>query len=253
MKEETSLAIIQSIVDSQRDLMVLFEENNPVLVNRAFKNFFSVSSLVEYREEFGPFVNNFVPHPSYFHGDKIAKGSNWVDAILELPTEQRIVSMMTPMYEPHAFLVYIQKIDEYVIGVFEDITQTLIKRIMIENNASIDKPSGAYAKNYFLQIAQSFQDAAVFNKKTISAILIKTAEKEVIEPLELVKHFKSIIRQDNMLIRWQDNSFLLIYLVDSLSNAQKMLDKVYTKGCSFTLITQQEKEGIKEFIKRVES
>lgn len=253
MKEEISLEIIQTIIDSQKDLMILFEENDPILINRAFKKFFTVSSLDEYKEEFGPFVNNFVPHPSYFHEEKIAKGSSWVDAILELKESERIVSMMTPTYEPHAFLVHVQKIDRYVIGVFEDITQTLIKRIMIENNASIDKPSGAYAKNYFLQIAQSFQDAAVFNKKTISAILIKTAEKEVIEPLELVKHFKSIIRQDDMLIRWQDNSFLLIYLVDSLSNAQKMLDKVYTKGCSFTLITQQEKEGIKEFIKRVES
>ena len=253
MREETSLAIIQSISDSQQDLIVVFEQNTPILINRAFKKFFAVSSLDDYKEEFGPFVNNFVPHPSYFHSEKIAKGSSWVDAILEIEESERIVSMMTPTYEPHAFLVKLQKIEEYMIAVFEDITQTLIKRIMIENNASMDGQSGAYAKNYFLQIAQSFQDAAVFNKKTISAILIKTAEKEVIEPLELVKHFKSIIRQDNMLIRWQDNSFLLIYLVDSLSNAQKMLDKVYTKGCSFTLITQQEKEGIKEFIKRVES
>lgn len=253
MREEISLAIIQSIIDSQKDLIVVFQESNPVLVNKAFKKFFSVSSLDDYKEEFGPFVNNFVPHPSYFHGEKVAKGSSWVDAISELLETDRIVSMMTATYEPHAFLVKVQNIEEYVIAVFEDITQTLIKRIMIENNASIDKQSGAYAKNYFLQIAQSYQDAATFNKKIISAILIKSEAKEPSGLPELVKHFKGIIRQDDMLIRWEDDSFLLIYLVDNLTNAQKMMDKVYTKGCSFILITQKEKESIKEFIKRIES
>lgn len=253
MREEISLAIIQTIIDSQKDLIVVFQESTPVLINKAFKKFFAVSSLDDYKEEFGPFVNNFVPHPSYFHGEKVAKGSSWVDAISELPETDRIVSMMTATYEPHAFLVKVQNIEEYVIAVFEDITQTLIKRIMIENNASIDKQSGAYAKNYFLQIAQSYQDAATFNKKIISAILIKSEAKEASELPELVKHFKGIIRQDDMLIRWGEDSFLLIYLVDNLTNAQKMMDKIYTKGCSFTLITQKEKESIKEFIKRVES
>lgn len=253
MREETGLAIIQSVIDLQKDLVVLFEENSPTLVNKAFKKFFSVSSLDEYKEEFGPFVNNFVPHPSYFHGEKVAKGSSWIEAILELPNKERIVSMMTPAYEPHAFLVNIQKIDEYVIVLFEDITQSLIKRIMIENNASIDVQSGAYAKNYFLQIAQSYQDAASFNKKIISAVLIKITKEDGVDFGELVKHFKSIIRQDDMLIRWEENSFLLIYLVDSALNAQKMFEKLHGRNCSFELIIQKEKEGIKEFIKRVES
>ncbi|MDY0122743.1 hypothetical protein [Sulfurimonas sp.] len=252
MREEISLAIIQSISDSQQDLIVVFEDDAPIVINRAFKKFFAVSSLDDYKEEFGPFVNNFVPHPSYFHSEKIAKGSNWVDAILELDDSERIVSMMTSAYEPHAFLVKLRKIEGYVIAVFEDITQTLIKRIMIENNASIDQQSGAYAKNYFLHIAQSYQDAASFNKKIISAILIKCETKTESELPELVKHFKGIIRQDDMLIRWEDDSLLLIYLVDNLTNAQRMMDKIYTNGCSFTLITQKEKESIKEFIKRID-
>lgn len=252
MREEIGLAIIQSISDSQQDLIVVFEDDAPIVINRAFKKFFAVSSLDDYKEEFGPFVNNFVPHPSYFHSEKIAKGSSWVDAILEIDESERIVSMMTPAYEPHAFLVKLQKIEEYVIAVFEDITQTLIKRIMIENNASIDQQSGAYAKNYFLHIAQSYQDAASFNKKIISAVLIKNDMKSESELPELVKHFKGIIRQDDMLIHWEDDSLLLIYLVDNLTNAQRMMDKIYTNGCSFTLITQKEKESIKEFIKRID-
>jgi hypothetical protein len=78
----------------------------------------------------------------------------------------RVVSMMTQYYEPRAFSVEINKIEEYVVASFCDITQTLVKRIMIENKTNI------YAKNYFLQVAQSYQDAALFNEKIISAIMI---------------------------------------------------------------------------------
>ena len=68
--------------------------------------------------------------------------------------------MMTPSFDPHAFSVELQRVtDEYTIATFNDITQSLIKRIMIENNANMDAGSGAYAKEYFLQIARSYEDA----------------------------------------------------------------------------------------------
>lgn len=269
MRDEICLALIKRVVDSQKDLIIIFYDNEPVLVNKGFERFFSVSSLDEYRAQFGLFVDNFVPHPRYFHKDKIKDGSSWFDAILKLPEIERVVSMMTPSYEPHAFGVHVDKIEDYVIGIFEDITQTLIKRIMIENNANIDKESGAYAKNYFLQVAQSYQDAVVFNEKIVAAILIKANKKDgscvssdgnILKAL--VSHFKSVIRQDDMLIRWSDNAFLLIYLVDNAKSAQMMLDKLYVvskedevQGIEyfFTLKVQEKNEKINAFLGRLES
>lgn len=260
MIEEVSLAIIKSIADSQKDLIIIFHNSTPVLINRAFEKFFSASSLEQYKTEFGSFANNFVPHPSYFHADKIEDGSSWFDAILELPEMQRVVSMMTPNYEPHAFSVQIDKIEEYVIAAFTDITQTLIKRIMIENNTSIDSKSGAYARNYFLQIAQSYQDAATFNKKIIGAVLINVDTNDETLSKALATHFKTVIRQDDMLIRWSSDAFLLVYLVDNIKNAQIMLQKlkaiskkddIKEVDCVFNQITQNEGEGIKAFIRRI--
>jgi hypothetical protein len=270
MTADVSLALMQSIVDSQKDLIVIFHNGEPVLINKAFKKFFSTSSLEQYKTDFGAFVDNFVPHPSYFHAQKIEAGDNWFDSILKLPEIDRVVSMITPEYEPHAFSVSIDRsVEEYSIVAFTDITQFLIKRIMIENHANMDVRSGAYAKKYFLQIAQSYQDAAIFNEKIFGAILIK-AKKEKDTSLSndenlsgtLVEHFKSITRQDDMLIRWDDNAFLLIYLVDNADNAQMMLEKLqvlakkeHIQGVeyTFTLKTQQENESIKAFIKRVET
>lgn len=146
MREEISLAIMRAIADAQKDLVAVFREKELVLVNKAFEKFFAVASLEQYKQEFGPFVRNFVPHPSYFHGENLEKGASWIDAILELNASERLVSMVTPTYEPRAFSVAIQKVEEYAVVTFSDITQTLIKRIMIENNTSIDVKSGAYSK-----------------------------------------------------------------------------------------------------------
>lgn len=62
MKENVSLSLVQGIADLQKDLIAIFQNDEIILINRAFEKFFSVTSLERYRAEFGPFVNNFVPH-----------------------------------------------------------------------------------------------------------------------------------------------------------------------------------------------
>jgi hypothetical protein len=253
--QQIPLELVQNIVDLQKDLIVLFYKNDPILINKAFKKFFATPSLQKYKEDFGSFVNNFVPHPSYFHADKITKDQHWFEAILELPKEERIVSMVTPNYEPHAFSVDIDmSVDTFVIVTFKDITQDLIKRIMIENSANIDQKSGAYAKRYFLQIAPSYEDAARFNEKIIATALINLDNIEVQDLTQETTKIKAIIRQDDMLIHWNDDAFLLLYLVDNEQNAKFMLNKLRKNlHHSVSSAIEQNKEGIKGVIKRVEA
>ncbi|MDQ1337403.1 MAG: hypothetical protein QG617_370, partial [Campylobacterota bacterium] len=80
MRDDICLALIKRVVDSQKDLIIIIHNGEPVLVNRAFERFFSVLTLDEYNSQFGLFVDNFVPHPHYFHKDKIKDGSSWLDA-----------------------------------------------------------------------------------------------------------------------------------------------------------------------------
>jgi len=267
MSDTLSLALVQHVIDTQKDLIVLFRGDSIVLSNDAFNRFFAVSSSEQYKKEFGAFINNFVPHPSYFNKDKMQAGENWIDAILKLPENDRIVSMMTPSFEPHAFSVGISKVDAYVIVTLNDITQSLIKRIMIENHANMDLQSGAYSKEYFLHVAQNYEDAAQFNEKILGAILID-AEKKDAQALgddeeslsALVSHFKGNIRQDDMLIRWNRDAFLLIFLVDSDANAQRMFHKLQSivnhdtiqhLSCQLKLKIQEKDEDIAALIRRL--
>jgi len=75
-----------------------------------------------------------------------------------------------------------------------------------------------------------------------------------------VESFKKGIRQDDMLVHWSDSKFLLIYLVDDVSNikqvaqkAQKMLDQKSVSGLKYKLssASQDANESVSKLIKRV--
>ncbi len=270
MPDAVSLALIQSIVNHQNDLIVVFHGDEVIITNKTFNDFYNISSYDQYKKDFGGFVNHFVAHPSYFNKDKMQTDECWCDAILKLPELERIVSMMTPSFEPHAFSVAIDKsVAEYSIVTFSDITQNLIKRIMIENNANMDTQSAAYAKEYFLQVAQSYEDSAVFNEKILGLISISIDTEQSANLAENIKdlntligHFKENIRKEDMLIRWSDISFLLIYFVNNEDNSRQMLEKlqiilcqkdIKDLQCNFRLSIQEKDESIRMMIRRIDA
>jgi hypothetical protein len=258
--DSTSLSLISSISNLQSDFIVLFEDDKVIFSNNSFNNFFNVSSTQHYNDSFGNFENNFVPHPSYFNKDKIKDGESWIDAICKLDQNDRIVSMLSQTYEPHAFSVDIDRsVENFSVIILKDITQDLIKRIMIQNNANIDQQSGAYDKKYFVQIAKTYHEASVFNEKIIAALTI-IVTSDGVEYKSFVDDMVDMIRNDDMLVRWSENKFVLMFMVDEITNAKKVLSKfesvvantqMKSYGCKLKLNISQEDEKITTFIKRI--
>lgn len=257
--DSASLSLIASVSNLQKDFIVIFENGEVIFTNDSFNTFFNVSSTEHYNDTFGDFVNNFVPHPSYFNKDKIDT-DDWIDAISKLDENDRVVSMLSQTYEPHAFSVQIDSsVNGYSVFVFKDITQDLIKRIMIQNNANIDEHSGAYAKQYFQQIAKTYHEAARFNEKIVAVLSIVVTKEDVCHK-SFVDDLVVMIRQDDMLVRWSDNRFILVYMVDEPQNAEKVLykfenilssEQVKDYGCKLKLNIHDEDEKITTFIKRI--
>ncbi len=261
MKEITEpYLLIQSIVNTQKDLIVLIEDEKPILLNSAFLKFFKVNSFEQYTQDFGLFIKNFVPHPSYFHADKVTPNTTWIESLLALEEKDRIVSMINQAGEPRAFRVTVDvSHPHYAILSFEDISADLIKCIMIENNVSIDKSSGAYNKNYFLHTAESFYDGAIFNEKRIGLSMLSIEEDCDSEKLrDIVVNIKKVIRNNDMLIKYSSSILLMAYLVDSLENAQlftKKLNSVLSKEstCKVLFSLVKEKEKIPQALHRIEN
>lgn len=221
--------LLQSAIDTQTNLIVVMHNNTPLLFNKAFQNFTNMPSVKMFLREFGSLLNRFVPHDAYFHAGK-TDPENWVSTLQAIPDAERIVSMVSCRAEPFAFSVTIDTpVDDFAIISFVDISQDLIKRIMIENDVSIDKESGAFNKDYFIHTAKSFQNAALFNEKLIGISMIKIdsfsdCSKKNIR--DLSSSIKSNIRQSDMLVRWDESIFLLAYLIDSAENAMRFSHKL---------------------------
>ncbi len=245
--------LIQNIVDAVDDLIVIIEQTRPILMNKVCCDFFGVSSIEDYAQNFGAFCNNFVPHPAYFNMNKVPEGKTWIEALSELDEKDKIVSILNTFHEPRAFSV---KIDNshpaYTVLSLNDISANLIKRIMIENDVSIDKRSGAYNKDYLLHTAEILQDGAAYNEKEIGLTMIKVPQTQEDTLGDLVKDIKDEIRQTDMLVKWSSNKLLLAYLIDKEDNAillSKKLQDLRLKersggrdfNLSVTLVKKKEK------------
>lgn len=257
-----------SAINTQKDLVVLMYKHTPILFNKAFQNFAGISSVKEFLREFGPLHDRFVPHNSYFHSGKTESPDEWTLALMQLPEHDRIVSMFNSRTEPYAFSVGVDNcVPDYEIITFTDISQDFIKRIMIENDVSIDKESGAYDKEYFIHTSKSFNDAAEFNEKFIGITMIELMSTDH-EAEEFLRDFtasiKSNIRQSDMLVRWDKKTFILAYLANTASDvvafSQKLLlvmrqepfERLNTISMRMGATIQNEKEDITTIIKRAQ-
>ncbi|QFR49035.1 hypothetical protein FJR48_04560 [Sulfurimonas lithotrophica] len=259
--DSATIPLLSIIANLNDDLIVIFKDENVIFTNSSFNRFFNVFSTEDYNTNFGEFENNFIPHPNYFNKNKITGGENWIDAILKLDEKDRIVSMLSQTYDPKAFSVNIDKsVKEYRVVVFKDITQDLIKRIMIQNHTNIDAKSGAYDRKYFKEIAKSYQEAAVFNEKIVSILSIVITKEDGLVHKDFVNNLLVMIRRDDMLVRWDENRFLLVYMSENSEIANKVLEKfkniinlnpINKYGCKIELNTQKEKEDIASLIKRL--
>ncbi len=253
--------LIQTIVDGQENFILVAENDKPILMNRACCSFFGVKSFEEYSQNFGDFMNSFVPHPSYFNMGKLEEGESWIEAIKALDEKDKIVSMLNTSHEPRAFSVQVDTSHpSYAVLSLSDISANLIKCIMIENDVSVDKESGAYNKDYFLHTAEILQDGAAYNEKEIGLTMIKILDPEEDTLRSLVSDIKSSIRENDMLIKYSSETLLLAYLVDKEDNAvlfskklQEVLMQERSRGKSFNLSVTlvKKKEKLTAAIKRL--
>lgn len=222
--------LFASAINTQKNLVVLMHKNIPILFNTSFQRFSGVSSVKEFLREFGSLHDRFVPHDSYFHSAKTDTPDEWTKALMELPEHNRIVSMFSAATEPYAFSVHVDNcVSDYEIVTFTDISQDFIKRIMIENDASIDQESGAYDSEYFIHTSKSFQDAAEFNEKSIGITMIELMSTDHADEKflrDFTASVKSSIRQSDMLVRWEKKTFLVAYLAKSAEDVMAFSQKL---------------------------
>lgn len=253
--EAECLLLLQSSIDIHESPVALLRHSEPIALNRSFLKFCNVSSLKEFNREFGSLIYRFVPHDDYFHSGKVDEAERWLESLTALPQGERIVSMLDHKVEPYAFeLIITHPMEGYSIITFKDVSQDLIKRILVENDATIDAESGAYRQDYFLHTLKSFQEAARFNRKQVGITMCEFRNEDC-DPKTFAQAIKSSIRHDDMLIRWSKKRFILAYLIDMEQSTEPIDTKIRAKSpypIRLSSDVQNDIDDIRMLIRKVE-
>ncbi|MAD42313.1 MAG: hypothetical protein CL623_07970 [Arcobacter sp.] len=267
---------LEKLIDSQSTIICLANTKELTFANKKFFEFFNCSTLEEFREKNSSLSNLFIENDRFFHLGKIEKNESWMERILDFPKNERIVALPDKSLNICAFSLNANKFDndEYLISL-TDISETVLEQIKLEEKAIHDRLTGAYNREYFenkyrLMINESKKS----NKQLAIAILDIDFFKKINDNYghdvgdyilkELVKVIKQISREDDTLIRWGGEEFILILKVNSkeslliaLENIRKKIGEykfnhINNLTCSIGASFYHENEEIEKTIKRAD-
>lgn len=208
-------------------MIVLTGVERPEYANAAFYQFTGFDSMEDFLNMHKSVYELFIPFDFYFHAGKIKNHENWIHALNTLSDNKRIVSMEDRHNIPHAFAVSVTPFDDqrYILS-FSDISSTMQDFIELGNKATHDPLTGAYNRTFL----ESKWDQITHK--------VGSLEKELYVIMLDIDHFKNVndtyghdrgdsvlkyfvkmisesIRNDDILIRWGGEEFILLISVTS--------------------------------------
>ncbi len=221
---------LQSLIDLQRNIVILTDSTTLKFANRYFYETFNYDSLKQFLAEHECICDLFIHDERYFHLGKVPAGQKWLAAMMETPATKRIVKMLDREGTPRIFTVAVNPIaGERYIVTFTDISLTIINQDKLEHQASRDSLTNAYNREFldenFLHICHS----AKAQKRLLGVTMVDLDHFKRINDTyghnrgdDVLKQFVEIvrnaIRQEDFIVRWGGEEFLLLMMVDSINS-----------------------------------
>ena len=268
---------INTILDIQPNMIFIVNEKESIFANRFFLDFFDCKNLKEFQERHSCLAQTFIEEELYFHLGKIIDNNSWIENILKLKSEKRIVSISHPnTLITKVFNVSIVELeDEQYLISLTDISDTILKQIQLEDKSTHDKLTGAYNREYFethykLIINEYTKEDNLVFLSILDIDFFKKVNDTYGHDVgdKVLKQFVKVIqkssRKDDLLIRWGGEEFLLLIKVKSVDNAKKVLENIRNTiseysfegiehiTCSIGSTNYHENEKIEDCFKRAD-
>lgn len=268
---------INTILDIQPNMIFIVNKTESVFANKFLLDFFDCKNLKEFQQRYLCLAQTFIQEELFFHLGKIDDNSTWIENILKLKFEKRIVSILHPTTNTtKAFNVSIVELeDEQYLISLTDISDTILKQIQLEDKSTHDKLTGAFNREYFeSHYKLIINEYTKENHLLVFSILDIDFFKKVNDTYghdigdKVLKQFVQIIqnssRNDDLVIRWGGEEFILLLKINSIDNAKKVLEnirktiaqtsfeKVEHITCSIGATVYKENETIEDSFKRAD-
>lgn len=275
-KEELSHfnAKLQKLFDMQKNIVIISDKKTLLVANKAMYEFFGFDNIESFFKYHRCICERFIQNNDFFHMGKVPKGENWIEVIKNFPDNKRIVAMLDSNLESHAFSVSLNEFEEgsYIIS-FTDISDTMMEHKKLQLKLTHDKLTNALNREFF--------------DKNINLIIEEARPHKLGIIICDIDHFKNIndtyghnrgdvvlktlvdtihtsIRQEDYLIRWGGEEFIILMKIDTLNSLEKRIeyirkqiekqyfDEVGNITASFGVTVYRENEAIIESIERAD-
>lgn len=267
---------LEKLINTQENIVILTDGKNLSFANQSFFNFFGYENLEQFKKDFNCINDKFVKNKQFFYIDKLNENKDWLDELNLLPIQQRIVGMIRSDFSLQVFSVTINKFDKTTFIVsFTNITQSYLCNIELQDKTIKDKLTNAYNREYFEQNYQKIIDNTLSEGYKLAVAFLDIDYFKSINDkfghdmgdlvlIEFVKVIKKSLRNNDILIRWGGEEFILLLKIESQNDLEKILNNlreiIQEKSfqnvgkitCSFGGTIYKEFENISTTIKRAD-
>lgn len=274
--QENSLRKLEKFIDTQDAIVVLTNAEEMSFANKKLFEFLDYKDLESFKTDYRCISELFIQNDRFFYRDKLDDGKNWIEQMKTMYHSERIVSIMGGDFKIHAFSVTIKEFEEGIsIVTLTNISQTMMEHIKLEEKTIRDKLTNAYNREYFelnyqSLIEQYTQSGYQFGLAVLDIDHFKSVNDTYGHDVGdyVLEHFVKIIhkfsRDEDTLIRWGGEEFILILKVRSKEDLSKALEHIRKvielekfktvghKTCSIGGTLYQNNESIEKTIKRAD-
>jgi diguanylate cyclase (GGDEF)-like protein/PAS domain S-box-containing protein len=237
-QNEEQKSFLDMLINSQSHMIILTDKYTLKYINEPTLEFFEFKSLEDLKEKHGCICNTFEKDDEYFYFNTELSDENWIDSILKLPKEKQIVSIYSKKEKKNKrFQVNINNYgnDELYIVTFIDISETMQVQSELDYKSKHDPLTNIYNRGFFNEHHHSIINANTkSNYQTALAIIDIDHFKSVNDTYghdvgdvvlkSLVELIQTHSRDNDVLVRWGGEEFILLMPINTEENLLKKLE-----------------------------
>lgn len=265
----------QKILDAQEAIVVILSKVGVSGANKKFLDFFGYANLADFKASHRCICERFEQNDKFFHMGKAKEDNFWINALSKLSDREHIVSMKDKNNRLHSFAIFINSLDDNYIVSFSDISETMREHFSLEQKATHDNLTNAYNREYFQENINITIEESHKKGLRVGVVMFDIDHFKTVNDTHghsvgdlvlkcLVLSIENTIRNEDLLIRWGGEEFLIIIQTKSIealvSISQKLRETIEDEDfedakkitCSFGVTLHRDNEDILESVKRAD-
>ncbi len=241
-----SYELQKKLINLQENIIILTNGIEIEFVNDKFLSFFDFESIEEFNEKHSCICDLFKDDINLFSLSKIQNRDLWIEELEKRDDSQRLVKIDDSDKIEHIFAINISLIDEMIkIISFTDITKTVARNIYLEDKILKDKLTNSFNREFFDRNHRDFIKNYHISDSLLAVAMLDIDHFKYVNDTyghdagdvvlqEFVTVINNNIRENDYLIRWGGEEFVLILKIRDESYLEKILEKLRIAVASFS-------------------